>query len=76
MEDKKSAIDTPTAREKAVGRPRKHASAADRQKAYRDRLKIKGFRVITRVTRDVRDSTAPLVSDVIDLSRVRGGRGV
>ena len=57
------------------GRPRQYASAAERQKAYRERLKSEGKRVVTRVMRDMRGD-APLVSDVLDLSQVRGGRGV
>ena len=52
------------------GRPAKHADAAARQKAYRERLKERGMREVKRVVRDVR-GTAPLVSDVIDLSEVR-----
>lgn len=60
-----------------VGRPRQYASAAERQRAYRARLKEAGKRVITRVVRDVRDDARPLASDVIDLSEVRTwpGRG-
>ena len=61
---------------RAVGRPRQYASAAERQRAYRQRLKAEGKRVVSRVTRDVRDTSAPLVSDVLDLSQVKGGRGV
>lgn len=60
----------------SAGRPRKYASAADRQKAYRERLKADGKRVVSRVTRDVRDTSAPLVSDVLDLSEVKGGKGI
>lgn len=52
------------------GRPAKHADAAARQKAYRERLKERGMREVKRVVRDVR-GTAPLVSEVIDLSEVR-----
>jgi hypothetical protein len=52
------------------GRPAKHADAAARQKAYRERLKERGLREVKRVVRDVR-GPAPLVSDVIDLSEVR-----
>lgn len=58
-----------------VGRPKQYASAAARQKAYRERLKAEGKRVVSRVVRDVRGD-APLVSDVLDLSQVKGGRGV
>lgn len=56
---------------KPVGRPRVYASAAERQRAYRQRLKESGKRVVQRVMRDVRDASAPLVSDIIDLSEVR-----
>jgi len=66
--------DTPTTAQEAPqrgpGRPRQYATPADRQKAYRERLKAQGKRVITRVVRDTRGE-APLVSDVIDLSEVR-----
>lgn len=58
------------------GRPKVYASAAERQRAYRQRLKAEGKRVVSRVVRDVRDESQPLVSDVLDLSQVRGGRGV
>lgn len=61
---------------RGVGRPRQYASAAERQRAYRERLKVEGKRVVSRVVRDVRDTSAPLVSDVLDLSQVKGGRGV
>lgn len=52
------------------GRPAKYADAAERQKAYRARLKERGMREIKRIVRDVRESK-PLQSDVIDLSEVR-----
>ena len=61
---------------RGVGRPRQYESAAERQKAYRQRLKEQGKRVVSRVVRDVRDEAQPLVSDVLDLSSVRGARGV
>lgn len=61
---------------RGVGRPKQYASAAERQKAYRQRLKEQGKRVVSRVVRDVRDEAQPLVSDVLDLSAVRGARGV
>ena len=61
---------------RGVGRPRQYASAAERQKAYRQRLKEQGKRVVARVVRDVRNEAQPLVSDVLDLSAVRGARGV
>lgn len=66
----------PQQESKGVGRPKVYASAAERQRAYRQRLKAEGKRVVSRVTRDVRDTSAPLVSDVLDLSQVKGGRGV
>jgi len=50
------------------GRPAKHANAAAKQKAYRERQKAKGFREVKRY---VLDGDAPLFSDVIDLSEVR-----
>lgn len=65
-----SELDMP----RSVGRPRKYANAAERQKAYRARLKAQGKRVVSRVVRDVRDTEKPLVSDVIDLSEVRGAK--
>ncbi|MDD2611037.1 MAG: hypothetical protein PHX60_15395 [Giesbergeria sp.] len=61
---------------RGVGRPKKYESAAERQKAYRQRLKQQGKRVVSKVVRDVRDDTKPLISDVLDLSEVRGARGV
>lgn len=54
-----------------VGRPRKYKNAAERQRAYRERLKERGLRVVSATVRDVRDKGKPLVSDVIDLSEVR-----
>lgn len=60
---------------RSVGRPRKYADPAARQRAYRQRLKEQGKRVVSRVVRDVRDVEKPLVSDVIDLSQVRGAKG-
>lgn len=53
------------------GRPKKYETVAERQKAYRERLKAQGFRVVSRVVKDVRDESKPLTSDVIDLSEVR-----
>ena len=61
---------------RGVGRPKQYENAAERQKAYRQRLKDQGKRVVSKVVRDVRDDTKPLVSDVLDLSAVRGARGV
>lgn len=54
------------------GQPKKHADQAAKQKAYRERLKADGKRVISRVVLDVRDESKPLTSDIIDLSAVRG----
>lgn len=53
-----------------VGRPRKYASNAERQAAYRARLKQRGLKVVSRVVRDGGGNT-PLTSDIIDLSAVR-----
>ena len=53
-----------------VGRPKQLASNAERQKAYRARLKAQGKRVITKVVADVREGQE-LRSDVIDLSEVK-----
>ena len=53
-----------------IGRPKKYADSAARQKAYRMRLKEAGFREIKKMVRDVRDMDKPLVSDIIDLSKV------
>ena len=53
------------------GQPKKHADAAAKQKAYRERMKAEGKRVISRVVLDVRDESQPLKSDIIDLSAVR-----
>jgi hypothetical protein len=58
------------------GRPAVYSSPAERQKAYRARLKEQGKRVIQRVVTDTRDESKPLVSDVIDLSQIRGAKGV
>ncbi len=53
-----------------VGRPRQFSSNAERQKAYRARLKANGKRVITRVVADV-SGTQELKSDIIDLTEVK-----
>ena len=37
-----------------VGRPRKYHNAAEKQRAYRQRLKERGMRVVTRVVPDDR----------------------
>ena len=53
-----------------VGRPKQFASNAERQKAYRARLKANGKRVISRTVADVRGGQE-LRSDIIDLSEVK-----
>lgn len=53
-----------------VGRPRKYANQAERQRAYRQRMRERGVRVVTTVVKDVRNE-AELKSDIIDLSEVR-----
>ncbi len=58
----------PPSNTKKRGRPRKYASAAERQRAYRQRLQARGLCVQARV---VRADDAPLRSDVIDLSACR-----
>lgn len=55
---------------KKRGRPAKHGTQAEKQKAYRERLKEKGLRVVSKIVRDVRPEK-PLQSDVIDLSEVK-----
>lgn len=67
MNEKK---DIAAVEKKGPGRPRRHESAAARQKAYRQRLKERGMRTISRVMRDVRDDVPPR-SDIIDLSECR-----
>ena len=61
----------PQAVKRGRGRPASHTDAAARQKAYRERLKAKGMRVVSRIVRDVRDDAKPLHSDIIDLSEVK-----
>lgn len=56
------------------GRPKQHADQAARQKAYRERLKAAGKRVLSVVVTDTRDKTKALTSDVIDLSEVKRKR--
>lgn len=63
-----------TTLEKKRGRPQKYVDAAARQKAYRERLRLAGMREVKTMVRDVRDSSKPLQSDVIDLSMVRAWR--
>ena len=53
------------------GRSAKHASAAERQRAYRARQKEKGMREVKVWSRDVRSPDVPLRSDIIDLSEMR-----
>lgn len=53
------------------GRPRKYADKAEKQRAYRAKLKAEGKRVVTRIVKDVRDQAAPLTSEIIDLSEVK-----
>lgn len=55
------------------GRRRVHADAAARQHAYRQRLRARGYREVTRVVRDVQP-LQPLESDVIDLSATSAWR--
>lgn len=57
--------------EKKRGRPAKYATAAERQKAYRQRLKEAGYREIKRTVIDVRDESQPLSSKLIDLSAIK-----
>lgn len=56
------------------GRPKLHADQAARQKAYRERLKASGKRVLSVIVTDTRDESKPLTSDVIDLSEVKRKR--
>lgn len=58
-------------KKRGKGRPKQYATVAERQKAYRERMKAQGKRVVTRVVRDVRDQAAPLTSEIIDLSEVK-----
>ena len=62
--------DTPPSTTQARGRPRKYTSSAERQRAYRRRLRERGFRVQARVVRAGSDD-APLTSAIIDLSACR-----
>lgn len=59
---------------KKRGRPAKHADAAARQKAYRERKKAEGLREVKVWTKDVRDADQVLRSNIIDLSEVRANR--
>jgi hypothetical protein len=62
-----SSVPSPARR----GRPAKHASPAERQRAYRARQKERGMREVKTWSRDVRPKDTPLRSDIIDLSEVR-----
>lgn len=48
-----------------VGRPRQHQSQADRQRAYRERLRASGRRVVQRVVADVRGDQPPTSSVIL-----------
>lgn len=61
----------PQQEKKKRGRPAKYSSNAERQKAYRERLKEQGRREIKRIVLDVRAEVQTLRSDVIDLTEVR-----
>lgn len=52
------------------GRKRKYVNNAERQRAYRERLKTKGYRTVTTIIKDVREGSE-LTSDIIDLSEVK-----
>jgi len=67
MQDDKAPAPAPARR---AGRPAIYESAADRQRAYRARLKERGMREITRIVRDVREPLQ-LRSEIIDLSECR-----
>lgn len=56
-----------------ANKTKKYETNAERQAAYRARLKERGLCVVSHVVRDVRDDK-PLRSDVIDLSEVRERR--
>lgn len=64
----------PEPEKRSRGRPRTHADQAARQKAYRQRLKEAGKRVLSVIVTDTRDESKPLTSDVIDLSEVKRKR--
>lgn len=70
METEKTTLQESTSEMRNAGRPKIYANAAEKQKAYRERLKAKGLREIKRIVRDVREPK-PLHSDIIDLSEVR-----
>ena len=62
--------DTPPENVKKRGRPRIYASAAERQRAYRQRLRAQGLRVQARVVPAL-DGDGPSQSSIIDLSACR-----
>lgn len=71
-DDKTSELPLPGAEPKrGRGRPAKHANAAAKQKAYREKKKAAGQRELRHWVADVRDDSKELRSDVIDLSEVR-----
>lgn len=51
---------------KPVGRPRKHSSNAEKQRAYRQRLKENGKKQVSRIVRDTANGEQ-LQSDILDL---------
>ena len=53
-----------------IGRPKLYNSPAEKQKAYRERLKTNGKREVKRIVNDTRLPN-PLKSSIIDLSEVR-----
>lgn len=57
-------------KKEARGRKRKYANNAERQRAYRERLKANGYRTVTAVVKDVRKGSE-LTSEIIDLSEVK-----
>ena len=70
--DSKTDDELPQATQpKRRGPAPKYANQAERQRAYRERLKERGLREVRHIVRDVRDTEAPLESDIIDLSEVR-----
>lgn len=68
--DAQAAAPPPPAPRRGVGRPALYANQAERQRAYRQRLKERGMRELKKIVRDVRPGLA-LKSEIIDLSEVR-----
>lgn len=62
--------DTPPKNTKKRGRPRVYTTAAERQRAYRQRLRAQGLRVQARVVPAL-DGDGPSQSSSIDLSACR-----